>query len=481
MEYTELLTLRLQDYRARTNGDEIIDPAEPFIDLDWSRDNATYFAELVRSKICTKKAVAEEIAKARQRSIVGQKLGDVPTNVRDYARLYSANIRVMITYKGIIRIPGCQCATILDYTRGARLTAQELGLPFSREAVNDAIEEYYADARDRALDSVRISTESREQFDWATLVAGSFDTRSTSHEFIAAVLKKFVWQVKRKLHGLPVTHHLMPVLFGSQGSGKSWFLKALCSPLAEVTSFSDFGAIGDDRNIDLWRSFIIVMDEMAKAGKADIEVTKHVITAENLERRPMRTNSSVTIRQCATMIGASNMSLVELIRDETGNRRFVELPWGNPEHGFVDRFDFSSAWRSVHHTDADPIAEYMDELATAQSQSRNHGPVETWLLDLDKNRWAELHDRADHSGFIGTQSLFDFYLSHRESVNGGSEREHRSRNAFANELGRVTMLADVGIRKRRTAAANGWQLTRAIDQSVLARPSLLSINGGRAR
>ncbi|MDH7975713.1 VapE family protein [Sphingomonas sp. AR_OL41] len=481
MECTELLNLRLQDYRRRLATDEVIDPAEPFLDLDWSRDNRTYFADLVRSKICTKKAVAEEIAKARQRSIVDQKLGDVPTNVREYARLYSVNLGVSITYKGIIRIPGRDCATILDYTRGARLTALELGLPFSREAVNDAIEEHYADARDRALDSIRAATESRESFDWLTLAAGCFDARSTSHEFVVAVLKKFVWQVKRKLHGLPVTHHLMPVLFGAQGSGKSWFLRALCAPLAEVTSFSDFGAIGDDRNIDLWRSYIIVMDEMAKAGKADIEVTKHVITAENLERRPMRTTSTVTIRQCATMIGASNMSLVELIRDETGNRRFVELAWGNPPHGFVDGFDFGSAWRSVHHTDADPMADYMDDLAAAQSQSRNHGPVESWLLDLDENHWGELHDRADHTGFIGTQALFDFYLSHRESVNGGSEREHRSRNTFANELGRITLLADFGIRKHRTASANGWQITRPVERSLATRPSLVSIGGGRAR
>jgi hypothetical protein len=297
-----------------------------------------------------------------------------------------------------------------------------------------------------------------------------------SAEFVAAALQKTVWQVKRKLWGLPVTHHLMPVLFGSQGSGKSWFLDRLTEPVSPLTTFSDFQAICDDRNIDLWRSFLIVMDEMAKAGKSDIEVTKHVITADKLERRPMRTNASVTVRQCASMIGASNMSLAELIRDETGNRRFVELHWLGAEYGFVDGFDFGAAWRSVHQDDADPMLPHMKELKAAQNCSRNHGPVESWLISLDDRAWSDLHQSADKNGFITTATLFEHYLRHREAVNGGSEREHRNQTSFAHELSRVSGQSDYGLEKKRSSKANGYRLLREIAQPD---PRFTAILSGR--
>jgi hypothetical protein len=458
MAYTELLTARIQSYLNGVANGHIIDPKLPFLELDWSQDHTSYFATLVKHKIITAKDVARETNAAQRAEVLRAGLGEIPNCVRDYARIYSRKIGVRVSYKGAITIPGQQCPTIIDYARGARLTAEEHGVPFAREAINDAIEEHYVVERDKALDEVRAMIEPRETFDWLALATGCFDLQMMSADFVAAVLRKTVWQVKRKLWGLPVTHHLMPVLFGSQGSGKSWFLDRLTGPVAALTTFSDFQAICDDRNIDLWRSFLIVLDEMAKADKSDIEVTKHVITAEKLERRPMRTNMSVTITQCASFLGASNMSLAELIRDETGNRRFVELPWVGAEIGFVDGFDFTAAWRSVHHDDADPMLPYMAELKAVQAGSRNYGPVESWLKNLDDRAWSHLFDSANNDGFITTAALFEHYLRYREGVNGGSEREYRSLTSFGHELSRVTGQTDYGLTKRRTAKGNGYHL-----------------------
>ena len=57
--------------------------------------------------------------------------------------------------------------------------------------------------------------------------------------FVAGVLRKFIWQVKRKMLNLPVTNHLMPILSGPQGKGKSTFLMRFLPPVEEVAIPSD--------------------------------------------------------------------------------------------------------------------------------------------------------------------------------------------------------------------------------------------------
>jgi hypothetical protein len=459
MDYQKFLTDRIKLYLDDQADGKPIPPLLPFLELDWAKDNSDYFAKLVKHKIISAKDVARQTASAEQSHAIGEKLGEVPQCVRDYARIYSNHIQAEITFKGAIKIAGIQSPTILDYSRGARLTADELGLPFSRPAINDAVEEFYVLQREKALDAVKAAIEPRSEFDWVDLAETCFDLSGMSADFVVAVLQKTVWQVKRKLWRLPVSHHLMPVLFGSQGSGKSWFLSALAQPIYDLSTWSDFEAIGDERNIDLWRTSLLIMDEMAKAAKSDIETTKHVISADTLERRPMRTNSTVTVRQCATLIGSSNMSLVELIRDETGNRRFVQLSWVGAEHSFVNNLNFTDAWRSVHHQDPDPMLPFMEELRALQSAHRNYGPVESWLIQLDERAWNDLHASAQ-DGFITTSALFQHYLNHRQLVNGGSEREHRSMSTFSAELARVCTQTDFGIEKKRTSRANGYHLTR---------------------
>jgi hypothetical protein len=460
MIYTDILEARLKEYRTRQITDDIICPAEPFLELDWSQDHRPYFRDLVTHKIVTKKQVEDATSKARQRDRLARALGSAPATPLDFVGLYAAKLGVSVTYKGAIRAPGRDTYSILDFARGARLTAGELGITYGRDAINDAIEEHYQDARSAALATVRQSISTRRSFDWLKLVDTCFSEDSGTLEFRVAVLRKLVWQVKRKLQGLPVTFPLMPVLSGLQGSGKSWFVQAFTKPIVDLVSWSDFGALADDRNIDLWRSYLIVLDEMAKAAKADTETIKHVITADHLERRPMRTNSTVTIRQNATFIATTNLSLGEIITDPTGARRFCELHWVQPPRGFLDQFDFHAAWCSIQAEDADPMARHMTELAQRQAETRNRGPVESWLTSLDdedrRNLWEVSED-----GFIPTLTLWNSYLAHRATVNGGSETmmERRTLNSFSQELSRLTQGQDYGLCRHRKARASGYLLT----------------------
>ena len=107
----------------------------------------------------------------------------------------------------------------------------------------------------------------------------------TPEGFHAAVLQKFMHQVKRKARGLRVERHLMPVITGEQGGGKSTFVESSLAPLSDAVLRVDFDQISDDRIIDIWRSPVLLLDEMGGAKRADMETVKAAITSPTLARR----------------------------------------------------------------------------------------------------------------------------------------------------------------------------------------------------
>lgn len=405
------------------------------------------------------KKEAEEKWAAR----VTEALGAIPGSAREYVALAAQKFSAAITYRGSIRLEHLHgFASPYDVARDMRILAAELKLKLPRNDINDAVDRYIADQRDAALADLRRMFQRRQEFDWHAMVRVCFDCRDVGEDFVVAVLRHQVWQVQRKIAGRPASHHLMPVLHGPQGCGKTYWIEQFVSPLIDVTSYADFGQIADDRMIDLWRSYVIVLDEMAKAGKADIETVKHVITAQTLERRPMRTNAIVTIIQNATMIGASNLRLAELIRDETGIRRFVELFYIRPiDQDFLGTVDWYAAWASVQAEDAAPILAVMDQLVEQQAGLRHHGPVEYWLMHLTDLDLSELHKLAGADDLLSTRQLYETYVEHRRDVTAQYDREHRSQQTFAIELHRITDADDAAvIKKVRTNRRNGWRITQ---------------------
>jgi hypothetical protein len=107
---------------------------------------------------------------------------------------------------------------------------------------------------------------------------------------------------------MEVTNHLMPVITGAQGKGKSTFVQQLCSPLKDTMIAVDFDKITDNRELDIWNAHILFLDEMGFASRADIDVVKNRITSPTISGRPMGTNQNVMLRQCATFIGCTNSS-----------------------------------------------------------------------------------------------------------------------------------------------------------------------------
>lgn len=397
----------------------------------------------------------------QQRAKVIEVLGEYPETAREYVRLAARHYSTKITFRGSIRMDHlCGHASSHDLQRDIRILAAELKLKLPKSDINDAVDRFIVDQKDAALGELRRTFQTRRDFDWHDLVANCFEPERGDTELVVAILRHFVWQVQRKLTGQTASHHLMPVLHGKQGCGKTYFIERFTEPLSEVTSYGDFGQIADERMIDLWRSYVIVLDEMAKASKTDIETVKHVITAQSLERRPMRTNSIVTIVQNATLMGASNHRLAELIRDDTGNRRFVELFYKRPTNeDYLTTIDWYAAWASVQPSDAAPILQVFERLQEQQSDARHHGPVEYWLMSLGRVDLERLHRRSDRDGLLSTRDLYEVYVDHRREVTSGYDREHRPEQTFAHELRRITDADEnAKIVKVRTNSRNGWRV-----------------------
>lgn len=463
MSYQETLNthkaelLRLKSERAPIDVDDVFTP------LDWEQvaANKPFLAFLISDKIASRK----DVEVARGRALAKRTLGVSPRTCCEYVGAYLNAHRVTASFGGTIRAADVRTGSIAELTldelkEDMRVMAVELALPVQRDSINDACNQWFREARQARIEAVRATLDGGTDFDWIGLAEACFDCTETAPTFIAAVLRKFVHQTKLKLASRTVGHHLMPVLTGVQGCGKTSFIESFVSPVSELSRDADFRMLADDRNIALWRSYVLVIDEMAYAERSDIEVVKHVITARALDRRPMRTNDVVTIKQRATLIGASNKSLSELVRDETGLRRFVSLPYrSDADWSYLNAVDWLAAWRSVSIDDPDPMDAFRTELAAQQAVSRHVSPVEAWLSDLTPTTCTTASSQTEQ---INAVDLYRDYLSHFHARNDG--QRPKTSHSVMQEVGRLVKAHPdaYAIEKKKTKSGNVWCWRRPI-------------------
>lgn len=166
-----------------------------------------------------------------------------------------------------------------------------------------------------------------------------------------AVVAHWCWQVKRKLYGKPVVNHIMPVLYGKQGSGKTRAITRLLAPLKDYQVSLSVAALADDRYYPkLATSLVCVLDELQGIRKTEVAKIKNVITADTLEPRQLHSHDVFSYENQCSFIGASNVPLGEQFTDTTGMRRFAELQC-------LDRMD----WMTINEIDVAQLWAEVDE------------------------------------------------------------------------------------------------------------------------
>ena len=209
-------------------------------------------------------------------------------------------------------------------------------------------------------------------------------------EIIEAVLKHYVWQSKRKMFGLEVFDHLMPILYGStQRQGKSSAVKKFLSPINGLWCNAKLCDISDERKAKMFsNNFGAFFDEMQGASKLDMECIKERITGEFISFRALFTNVVSQLKNNSTPIGVTNKPLALILRDYTGMRRFFEIEitqrcdWDS-----INKIDFLALWLSVdENLDIPYIESFRSQIEAHQELSRDKCSVEQWIEENELTR-----------------------------------------------------------------------------------------------
>jgi len=201
-----------------------------------------------------------------------------------------------------------------------------------------------------------------------------------------AAIAHWVWTVKRKMAGLDVIHHLMPILRGSQGSGKSTAARKLFEPIQNYKLDLNFDQMRDDRNAKaMGENYIAFLDELGGVERAEMSVIKRLLTAETIDYRPMKTNELIKVRQAVSFLGCTNIAVNELLNDRTGMRRFFELiTLDRCDWVAINAIDFTGLWQGIDEKrEQGYITPYLPQLTERQQELVTEDEITTFISDLD--------------------------------------------------------------------------------------------------
>jgi hypothetical protein len=287
----------------------------------------------------------------------------------------------------------------------------------------------------------------------------------TPNKVDIAIMKHFIWQVKRKMNSLHIDWHLMPIFYGDSGSGKTRAISELLRPLNELSYFApSMSVLDDSRESSVFsKFFIIFMDEMAKAERTNVESIKNKITSETISYRKLGTNINCTIRNNATFIAATNSDLLDLIYDPTSARRFWQIKTlKRCDWSLINSINYLAMWQCVNEQIDSNIKEYLPIIQEVQeNELRVKSPIELWLIDYrdsfkpkivntsdDKSKSEELMDgdrKVDEESLYNVSFLYDEFVT-------WAERQKFKHFPTMNKFGRE--LTNLGVYKTRRR--NGW-------------------------
>ena len=220
-------------------------------------------------------------------------------------------------------------------------------------------------------------------------------------ELVKRAFLKGIWQVKRKMRGLPVSYPIMPIIFGAEeGTGKSHFIELLFSPISEnVIPSVSYENLADKSNVTLWGSWVCIVEELAGFGKAEQEKLRDVITRKSHPVRILHHNYSINVPNASTCWGTSNANISAIIKSSGNMRRFFQFNWKptlgdankdemieiNRIRNVLNEINWTELLQSIDESGDDPLVGYEEELRASQVLLRTKTVIEEWIDALVDN------------------------------------------------------------------------------------------------
>lgn len=290
---------------------------------------------------------------------------------------------------------------------------------------------------------------------WVTAVCGK------SSKLDVAVMKHFIWQVKRKLSCLSVDHHMMPVVFGKSGAGKSVAVSQLIGPLRSVVLQTDMGIFEDPFSRRAFsRNYAVFFDELHGADSTDVNAMKQIITAPVIEWRAMRSERVMSAPQNSTFIGCSNDPVRDRIKDPTSSRRFWQITCADKvDWEVINAIDYVALWRSVDETAPSPILECLEEIRRVQeTEIRAKDIVEQWVDEV-----CEVVTFDESS--ITTSELYD---SFRDFCLWQNQKSFPQFQKFARDIKRILEAQGHGPLSKKTNRGTTWGIRIKQDREAVS-------------
>ena len=203
-------------------------------------------------------------------------------------------------------------------------------------------------------------------------------------DFHKSVIKHWMWTAKRSMFYDTPKYHPYMLIFVSplQGIGKSTFIDRFVAPIRPMVMKSTIEAVTDSRvQAELSRNYVVVLDELAKIERSDINELKRVLTMDDTSVRELYSHNVKTFRNQTSVIGSSNRKIIEAVYDSTGMRRFVEIEWDKAiNFDLLESIDMPNVWRNVDENEPQGyIGPIMDELKRVQSTYAEREPFDEFM------------------------------------------------------------------------------------------------------
>lgn len=338
----------------------------------------------------------ERVAKAEaKRCRIKADLGSVPRNTRDFVATWLRTNGYIMDFDNSFSKNGHLSHHDRDYLgKLMKLWSDEMK-EFSSPAIDNAFDVWMVDTRQKIqnetyhkLKFLKDADPDQTELDrFVEMVVAEGETVKETTDIRRAAkvsFANFIFRTKNHMRGVMKSScHMMPILTGKQGDGKSEAIKALCGPLKTMAVTNGFEAFADNSMTYQFSVMpVMIFDDMSGASKADIEKLKTVMTETNKQMREAYARAG-TRRIISTFIGSSNKDISGLIKDETGNRRLIQFNSRKVDRDAVQKLDYTKIWQSIDENADEPpkFANSSDlELIEAmQEQQRFRSPVEEWI------------------------------------------------------------------------------------------------------